>query len=818
MADRTVDRRSHIVIVGTARAEGFTSPSAGGPKFRTKRVNRAAHGGALKRQLERVEEELAKRRQDGVPAGVEAPGGFYLEFESPPGFSLKLESLENAIKGIELCSTRPHEQGEIATVFIPEGMLSFFIKRVEDYLTKLDNRSGAPRHRSLIESIARMRLAVAESFWTEPQELLPPANISMWWEAWLRGDDPEVVKRFLKVAAAAEIKVSDERQTFPDRTVVLICCSLSQISASLEFLDVLAELRRVKQIGSLFMRIGHQDRVAWQRDLAARVRAPGQDAVAVTILDSGVYRAHPLLSPLLSEEDCHVYKSAWKLEDKEGHGSGMAGIAVYGDLAAALVSSGPLEISHRLESVKVKPPQGSNPSHLYGSITIDAVSRVEIQAPTRPRVFSMALTADAADQGLPTSWSSELDNLSSGAGEGDDDTRRLFFVSAGNIQAPVVNYPHQNALESIQDPGQSWNAVTVGAYTDLTEIDDPHFDGWACVAPPGGLSPASTTSVLWQPTWPIKPDIVMEGGNHAISSSGTQTDSPDSLSLLTTHHNDLRPFAMTGDTSAATAAAARFAAIIRAQYPVLWPETIRTLLVDSADWTPHMRKELDSAHEKKQVEISLRHFGFGVPNLERALWSAGNSLTLIAQDSLQPFTKGRSKEMNLHALPWPRAELQMLGSTEVELRVSLSYFIEPSPARRGWKKRHRYASHALRFAVQKPAESVPALRKRVNKDAREEDEKVHRIGDSEGWLLGRNLRSKGSLHHDRWTGTASELARREHIAVYPALGWWRERPSLGRSESRARYALVVSIRTPPTSVDIYQPVAIQLGIAVPTKI
>ncbi len=136
----------------------------------------------------------------------------------------------------------------------------------------------------------------------------------------------------------------------------------------------------------------------------------------------------------------------------------------------------------------------------------------------------------------------------------------------------------------------------------------------------------------------------------------------------------------------------------------------------------------------------------------------------------------------------------------------------------GWKKRHRYASHGLRFAVQKPAESVSALRKRINKDAREEDEKVHLIGDPDGWLLGRNLRSKGSLHHDRWAGTASELARREHIAVYPALGWWRERPSLGRSESRARYSLVVSIRTPPTSVDIYQPVAIQLGIAVPTKV
>jgi hypothetical protein len=38
------------------------------------------------------------------------------------------------------------------------------------------------------------------------------------------------------------------------------------------------------------------------------------------------------------------------------------------------------------------------------------------------------------------------------------------------------------------------------------------------------------------------------------------------------------------------------------------------------------------------------------------------------------------------------------------------------------------------------------------------------------------------------------------------IGWWRERVSLGRSESRARYALVVSIRTPRTGVDIYQPV------------
>lgn len=42
----------------------------------------------------------------------------------------------------------------------------------------------------------------------------------------------------------------------------------------------------------------------------------------------------------------------------------------------------------------------------------------------------------------------------------------------------------------------------------------------------------------------------------------------------------------------------------------------------------------------------------------------------------------RTKDMNLHALPWPREELLALGAEQVELRVTLSYFVEPNPARR----------------------------------------------------------------------------------------------------------------------------------------
>jgi len=514
----------------------------------------------------------------------------------------------------------------------------------------------------------------------------------------------------------------------------------------------------------------------------------------------------------------HACKPQWGVADHDGHGTEMAGIAAYGDLREALASTGPIELRHRLESAKIlPPPPATNRKELYGAVTAEAIGYAEIQAPDRRRVIAMAITTtEFRDRGQPTSWSAEVDKLCVGT----DEERRLFFLSAGNLREDAgLQYRDRNETEGIHDPGQAWNALTVGAYTGRATIDEPSYSGWTAVAPIGDLSPTSTTSCIWQGQWPIKPDIVMEGGNMALSPNGTEADFPDSLSVLSTYYDpNVRQFCATGDTSAATAAAARVGAIVRSHYPDLWPESVRALLVDSAEWTDRMRSQLYGAAGADGTEYLLRCFGYGVPNVERALWSAANALTLVVQDELQPFVKDKSNEMHLHKLPWPRAALISLGATRVELRVTLSYFVEPNPARRGWRTRHRYASHGLRFAVQKPAESVVNFRKRVNGAAREDTNDKPATGDADGWLLKSDLRGKGSLHHDRWVGTAADLATREHIAVYPVIGWWRERLSLERSESPARYALVVTIRTPSTTVDIYQPVEVQLRARIPTAV
>src|ERR1700722_9006844 len=204
--------------------------------------------------------------------------------------------------------------------------------------------------------------------------------------------------------------------------------------------------------------------------------------------------------------------------------------------------------------------------------------------------------------------------------------------------------------------------------------------------------------------------------------------------------------------------------------------------------------------DKGNAVNRLRRYGYGVPSLDRARNSAKDSLNLVVQQKVQPFTKEgsdvKTKDMGLHSLPWPKDQLLDLGDQPVTMRVTLSYFIEPKPGRReGFaQSRHRYASHGLRFEVKRPQETLDDLRKRVSRAAREEEEAFEAVGGTAGWTLGPQIRTRGSVHSDWWTGTAADLANCGFIAVYPVSGWWRE-PRGNHWSKEARYSLIVSIRT-----------------------
>lgn len=162
----------------------------------------------------------------------------------------------------------------------------------------------------------------------------------------------------------------------------------------------------------------------------------------------------------------------------------------------------------------------------------------------------------------------------------------------------------------VHDPGQAWNALTVGAYTERTAIVDPTLHGWTPLAPLGDLSPSSTTTLNWIRGWPLKPDVVFEGGNMARSPSGDNAQETDSLLLLTTNWKPLRKqFSTSGETSGATALASRMAALIWSRYPEFWPETVRALMVHSAEHTQAMKNRFPERSQRRQL---LRYCGFGV--------------------------------------------------------------------------------------------------------------------------------------------------------------------------------------------------------------
>lgn len=822
--------KPHIFLGKNGKREPYTHPgSGGGSNVEVPRRNRQQHGRALQSQLQTVTTEQDQLAHEAEDYDLELPMGIQVEFESFPGVELAVESLADSRHGIELSNVMEHKlpTGQIvtvATVFVPAGKLSVFENKLRDYLQERKDKNGRARDsRKLIDAIRSFRRAALEKLWgDEPGQFPRTDDETFWWEVWLpvrNGNRQAAIHDFRLLAEGNGIEVSDAILEFPERSVLLARGNKAQFAGSGLLLNSLSELRRAKETAAFFDELPVEDQRDWVDDLLARLHRPSDDGPSVCILDTGVNYSHPLLQPFLDPADQFTIDDDWTGADDDGHGTGMAGLAVWGDLVDVLAADSAVRIGHRIESVKLLRRDGDNQDRHLGVVTSDGVSLPEIHYPHRHRLFTMAVSAeDGRDRGRPSAWSSTIDSLVVDY-LGESENPRLFIIAAGNTNKDLMalrDYPENNLIQDIHDPGQAWNVITVGACTNKVTITESDCQNFNPLAPLGGLSPFSTTSQTWKKSTPIKPEVVFEGGNAGDDS--LSASALPSLDVLTSHHlPDDRLFTTFRATSAATALASRFAASLMAQYPDLWPETVRGLMVHSAEWTDAMRKQFGrGGNERKKAQYRVRCVGFGRPDLERALWSTSNSLALIVEDELQPFEKGtgviKTCDMHLHELPWPRDALQSLGDVQVEMKVTLSYFIEPSPSSRNVSGKYSYPSHQLRFDVKRPTESLDDFRRRINRQARDEEEGINKAPQDPNWMLGSQFRHKGSIHRDTWTGLAAELAEREQIVVYPATGWWRTRTRLQRVDKKARYALIVSISVPETDIDIYTEVENAIAI------
>lgn len=827
----------HILLRQAPEVNQYTALGGGGAdkEIRVRSLNE--HGNRVKQMLNQVKsisEKLAKRP---LPENIDRDDGIYVEFESAIGYDLIVDSLHKAQSGIDLLKVDKFkkvdpETDELkdltkAVVFIQEGKVDIFIRMVERYLTELHPKSNRPKGEKFVNSIQNIRVATLRSFWTDPIDF-PEQQEQIWWEVWLRRyskkNELSNYERVINQAQNIGIEVSERVLEFPEHHILLMNGNAEQLSKSILLLNSLAELRKAKVRADFFTEeLDGLDQEEWIGDAVQRLNIQDDERPIICLLDSGVTNGHPLLDPIIPNHNLDTINPAWGSNDSmngTGHGTLMAGTALFGDITTILANRNQIDIYHDIESVKIINPNSPNDPENYGAITEEAVSRSVVLNGVSDKIYCMAVSAkDDRDMGKPSSWSSAVDKIVFSEEDLDDKDDILFFLSSGNVNLDNSDeYPIKNKIEQIHDPGQAWNALTVGSYTQKNNVNTELYPNSTVVAPFGKMSPSNSTSLSWDPEWPYKPELVLEGGNLSKNDNNDLILDHNLRLLSTSRSFNIKPLAPFGGTSAASAQASRLASIIKNQYPSFWSETIRGLLVHNAEWTTQMMggKSLRDL-TRDETQGLLRSVGYGVPNLAESLYSAENSLTLVAQNSFKPFrienNDVKTDEIHLYELPWPREQLLALGETDVKLKVTLSYYIEPNPGNRFYSSKFYYQSHGLRFDVKRVGDTVEQFRKRRNREIRD-DNYSSPDTETEEWLIGFRKRTFGSIHKDIWFGTAADLATKEHVMVYPVTGWWRKRKGLERYDSRTKYSLIVSIETPPTGIDIYTPVRNKVVIEV----
>ena len=488
----------HINLSGWVKPVPYTSTERNQAGAGTPR-NREEHGKKLRGELIAAYRAFdAARRTD---QRLDPPEGTFLEVELRRG--ARVEAVERKKDGIRpgAAKIRRNENRTVG-LYVPDESRQVFQDILRDYQEGELTPKGDPKRKNSVEPIESIRRARLETFWTDDISHLPKAGQLMWWEVWcVRGREAELDDLVVRLGARAADH--EDRLYFPEHIVVPVLADRATIELMLFARLAIVELRRASDSPSFFLdNLDRDEQYGFAVDFAERIEWPANNVPAVCLLDTGVNRAHVLIEPVLSEADMAAVKVEWGVADiLHGHGTAMSGLSLFGNLTPHLAGVGAPTLLHRLESVKILPPDGFEPTEerFYGAITKQAVALPETRMPERKRVFCMAVT-NADRSGIrPTTWSAAIDQEAVGVTEaGDKAPRRLFVVSAGNAPNPIERsqISDPDALE-IEDPAQAWNAITVGGYTDLINIQEPYFKGYAPLAEAGDISPYTRTSTLW---------------------------------------------------------------------------------------------------------------------------------------------------------------------------------------------------------------------------------------------------------------------------------------------------------------------------------
>lgn len=304
----SIDRLPHLLVEGFFATEKYTAKTGFGPDHPLPARDRTAHGNSIKSQLEKIRGENEQKRCNGTTN--DEPAHISIEVRGERGYFLNLNSLENNAKGIEVACVRTEGDIQIATVQMPKGSITYFLKVTEKYISEDNKRTNKsppkPKHQDLIARVSELRLATLRSFWTDDSDF-PSQTQQIWWEVWVRKLGGQNIWNAFQVTAESTrvgLTVGKDTIEFPDRVVGIVFGTAEQMMASTELLDMIGEIRRAKEDPADFIAMTPQDQAEWVNNFLPKIEPPPTEAPAVCLLDGGII-TNPLIAPAFSPDDAH---------------------------------------------------------------------------------------------------------------------------------------------------------------------------------------------------------------------------------------------------------------------------------------------------------------------------------------------------------------------------------------------------------------------------------------------------------------------------------------------------------------------------------
>ncbi len=698
--------------------------------------------------------------QQTLSAPIRELGGFdnrrLLRIEVNKGF--KPDNLA-AIPGVEVIS---QEDERVVLTFVDaRGQEEF-----EARLTTM-SEGGTPVRAELFYGMQSFDRWTAENRtgWALRTEGLPDtALVVLDIELWPLNDQRAMMEAFEGWLRQNNISVLDQV-----RQPEII---LYRVRGELDAVKLLLEHRDVRTV-DLPPKYGF-DRQLLQVDVMSLpdVSAPPDNAPGIVVLDSGIAENHPMLRPAIG--DAQSFIPGFPASDTEGHGTHVAGIALYDDVEACL-TAGRFVPELRLFSGRILDDSGDNSTGFIENHIVEAVRYFKTNYDCKIFNLSFGDRRKPYQGGHIRGLAVMLDIIAR-------EENVLFVVSAGNFEGTedfpqnwLRDYPaYLTSDESrLFDPATAINALTVGSVAryDQSFYSQRYPNDPAVVPIARHRQPSPFTRCGPSANGVVKPEVVSFGGNTGfnVQSQGFTDTGLKELSTSISFASG-RLIEERKGTSQAAPHIAHLAAKLLGELPQASPNLLRALLVAHA-------KHHGSWGNLLESEALWKVCGYGEVSSECLFRSTEEHVTLLAEDLIE------DRKHHFYAVPIPEDFYD--GPTRArEITVGLAY----SPAVR--TTRIDYKASRIEFKLIE-ALSLDAAAAAFN--AESSSEEFPGISELQ---LNRNInatsRSKGTVQACTWKLsriTNNRRANRPYVVVTRTDNAWGK----DASAEKEAYALVVCL-------------------------